>query len=118
MPPPDDYSALVDVRHYCRLILTATGDLGGPWSDSDVLLQSAVERWRTIIGEAVKRLTMGYRELHPEVPWRGWAGLRDVLAHAYDEINPEELWRISTSDVRRLLDAVESLLGEFPDAPL
>lgn len=118
MPPPDDHSALVDVRHYCRLILTELDALNEPWTDTDWVLQSAVERWLTIIGEAVKRLTVSYRELHPEVPWRGWAGLRDVLAHAYDEINPEELWRISTSDVRQLLDAVESLLGEFPDAPL
>lgn len=116
MPPPDDHSALVDVRHYCGLILAEIGELSGPWSDRDIVLQSAVERWLTIIGEAVKRLTMAYRDSHPEVPWRGWAGLRDVIAHAYDEINSDELWRISTIDVRQLLVAVESLLEDFPDS--
>ena len=35
------------------------------------------------IGEAVKLLPPEVLERHPEVDWRGWAGLRDIVTHQY-----------------------------------
>jgi uncharacterized protein with HEPN domain len=35
------------------------------------------------IGEAVKQLPPELLARHPEIGWRGWAGLRDVVSHQY-----------------------------------
>ncbi len=45
----------------------------------DAMVQDAVIRNLEVIGEAAKRVDHAYRSAHPDVPWRAWAGLRDVL---------------------------------------
>lgn len=55
-------------------------------------LQDALVRSLEVIGEATKRLSQDFRDLHPEVPWRAMAGMRDLLIHAYDRVDLEEVW--------------------------
>lgn len=55
---------------------------------SHEMTQDAVIRNLAIIGEAVKRIPQEIRDLHPEIPWRKMSGLRDVLIHDYEGINP------------------------------
>jgi uncharacterized protein with HEPN domain len=65
----------------------------------------AVERALEIIGEAAGRLSEAFRSAHPEIPWRSITGLRNVLAHAYGEVNPAVIWAIATTG----LDGPEAL---------
>ena len=51
------------------------------------------------IGEFVKRLSSETREKYDDIDWRGIAGMRDVIAHGYDEIIVEELWIVINKDV-------------------
>ncbi len=62
----------------------------------------AIIRAFEVMGEATKRLSPGFREAHPHLPWRKVAGLRDVLIHAYDTIDLVALW-----------DIIEDVLPEF-----
>lgn len=55
-------------------------------------LQDAIIRCLEVAGEASKRISLGTRKLHPEVPWRATAGMRDILIHAYDQVDLEEVW--------------------------
>ena len=55
-------------------------------------LQDAVIRCLEVLGEATKRLSREIREQNPKLPWRAMAGMRDVLIHAYDQIDLEEVW--------------------------
>ena len=50
------------------------------------LLRSAVERQIEIIGEAAGRVSQGFQDAHPEIPWRPIIAQRHVLAHGYGEI--------------------------------
>ena len=56
-------------------------------------LQDALLRCLEVMGEATKRLSTGCRASHPEIPWRAMAGLRDVLIHAYDKVDLQEVWQ-------------------------
>ncbi|MCL2145582.1 MAG: DUF86 domain-containing protein [Methanomassiliicoccaceae archaeon] len=39
------------------------------------------------IGEHIKRLSSELRDAHPEVDWKGASGLRDRIAHQYENID-------------------------------
>jgi uncharacterized protein with HEPN domain len=47
-----------------------------------------------ILGEAAKGVPPDVQARYPEVDWRGIAGLRDVLAHAYFALDSATLWDI------------------------
>ncbi len=49
----------------------------------DDLLRSAVLQKLTIIGEAVARLPMEFRDRHPEIQWDDIIGFRNIAVHAY-----------------------------------
>ncbi|TVS04420.1 MAG: DUF86 domain-containing protein [Cyanobium sp. PLM2.Bin73] len=71
-------------------------------------LQDTVIRCLEIVGEATKRLSRELRLLHPGVPWRAMAGMRNVLIHAYDQVDLEEVWMAYQRfpEIRRHVDAI------------
>ena len=50
---------------------------------------------------------------HPEIEWKGIAGLRDVIAHNYGKIEIPELWRTITKKVPVLKEQCEAILFEL-----
>jgi hypothetical protein len=88
----------------------ALGFLGDASLDAfleDSKTQAACMRQLEIIGEAVKRLSDQTKNAYPNVPWREWAGMRDILIHAYDRVDPEEVWNTLINDLPNLLDALQ-----------
>lgn len=63
-----------------------------------------------IIGEATKRLSSDFRAQHPELPWADMAGMRDILAHQYDQLNFDTMWNIIQISVPNMLEKIEPLL--------
>lgn len=57
-------------------------------------IQDKVLRRLEIIAEAAKKLPIEIRSNNPHVPWRSIIGLRNIIAHTYDEVNLEEVWSI------------------------
>ncbi len=70
----------------------------------------AVIRNLQIIGEAVKNIPDDVRELNPEIEWRKIAGLRDILAHAYFQIEDEIIWDVVENKIPAFLGVVSQLL--------
>jgi uncharacterized protein with HEPN domain len=67
-----------------------------------------VIRCLEILGEATKRLSPEFRCLHPGLPWRAMAGMRDVLIHAYDQVDLQEVWVAYQrfEEIRRRIDGI------------
>lgn len=76
---------------------------------ADDLRFDAVVRRFEVIGEAVKRLPSELTGREPQVPWRAIAGFRDVLAHAYFEIDSSVVWNSATVHLPVLVAACERL---------
>lgn len=64
----------------------------------------AVLRNLAVIGEAVRSLPTETRDVMPDVPWAGIAGLRNIFVHEYFRVNPE-----------LILDLVENQLAPLAE---
>ncbi len=79
------------------------------------LHQDAVIRSFEVIGEAVKRLDNSLIEQQAQVPWRDFAGFRDVLIHQYERVVLESVWLFAKEDLPILKTAVLALLADLED---
>ena len=76
----------------------------------------AVKNALVELGEAVKALPEDVRKRHPEVDWKGFAGLRDLVAHQYFGIDTSQLLPIIRDELPGLLAAVESEVQRRPSS--
>lgn len=70
----------------------------------------AVVRALEIIGEAAKHIPPSLRNRHPDVPWRGIAGLRDKVAHGYFGVDLQVVWKTVREEIPLLREAVARML--------
>ena len=73
----------------------------------------AVKNALTELGEAAKAIPDETRARYPEVDWKGFAGLRDMMAHQYVGIDTRMLLPIVRDEIPALLRAVESELQKL-----
>jgi uncharacterized protein with HEPN domain len=78
--------------------------------DSQSLIRDAVIRNFEIIGKASKRVPEESRGRHPQIPWRGLAGFRDVLIHQYEGVDHETVWRIIEHELPAIRAAILKVL--------
>ena len=105
--PLDYVRHILDEAAYLR---RASADIDEGTFLSDATLQRAFIRSLEVIGEATKRLPPAFRADHPEVDWRGMAGMRDRLIHGYFGVDLDLVWEVVRSRVPELQRALELLL--------
>ena len=111
---PRDDAVLLDIVNAAHLIQSFIQDMTKEAFLGDFKTQSAVLHQVTVIGEAVKRLSQGFRELHPILPWPLMAGMRDHLIHGYNSVDLEAVWKTATHDVTEILVKLEPLVPQRP----
>ena len=73
----------------------------------------AVVRALEIVGEATKRLPDSLRQKYPDIPWRGMAGMRDRIIHAYDTVDLEIVWDVVKKDIPEITPRLQKILSDF-----
>lgn len=76
---------------------------------ADHRTRRAMEREIEIIGEAARRVSDGFKELHPDVPWEKIVRQRHRLTHDYAAIQDELIWRVLTTHLPELVEVLRDL---------
>jgi uncharacterized protein with HEPN domain len=79
---------------------------------SNLQLQDALVRRLEIIGEAVKNVDDGFKNKHPQIPWKKIAGMRDVVAHEYFGVKLDRVWDVVKEDLPRLKQQILLIMEE------
>ena len=105
-----------DVRVYLTDILESisqiekyTKKISKDKFNKNVQVQDAVLRRLEIIGEAVKNIPENFRNLHPKIPWKKIAGMRDVLIHEYSGVDLKRVWKVIKEDLIELKKEVSEI---------
>jgi uncharacterized protein with HEPN domain len=107
-----DCDLLGDIKEALRRARSYTEGQSYEQFLDDTKTQDAVIRSLEILGEATKKLSPAFRESHPEIPWKGMAGVRDKLIHDYFGVNIDIVWQIVRDQLPELADQVEAALED------
>jgi uncharacterized protein with HEPN domain len=105
-----DDASLLDIVNAAQRVLQFAEGLDKSELATNEEKQSAMLYQIIVIGEATKRLSLEFRNQHPQIPWKDIAEMRDILAHQYDRVNLNTLWDAIQMDIPELLTLLEPLL--------
>ena len=105
-----DEATLLDIAGAAASILSFVADVSVEDFLQDSKTQSAVLHQLLVLGEATKRLSIEFRTEHPKIRWQLMAGMRDILIHAYDTVDLDEVWKTATKNIPELLLQIQPLI--------
>ena len=79
---------------------------------SKSIVVDAVLRNLEIIGEAVKKIPSGITNDYSEIEWKKIAGFRDIVIHAYGNVDLNIVWDIIKNKLPELKKTVEKMIKE------
>ena len=83
-------------------------------SETDFLkntqIQDSVIRRLEIIGEAVKRIPVDFKDKYSSIEWRKIAGMRDILTHEYESVLMNRIWNVAKENIPTLKIQIEAIL--------
>jgi uncharacterized protein with HEPN domain len=77
---------------------------------ADEVLQHAMVRLLTVVGEAANKVSQEFQAAHPQIPWREIIGMRNQLIHEYFRIDLDEVWSTVEFDIPALITKLEPLV--------
>ena len=104
----DDSLYINHILQCINNILDYTKDLNKKDFSKNKLVQDAVIRNFEIIGEATKKVSDDYKQVHVEVPWKAISGMRDKLIHDYIGVDIAVIWKTIKEDLPPLKKKLEA----------
>ena len=101
-----DRAYLLDILESARLALDYLRGVSKEAFSQNTQLQDSVIRRIEIIGEAARRVYPDTREELAELPWAEMIGMRNMMIHDYDDLDPEIIWDTVQNDLPGLITRI------------
>ncbi|MGN0108836.1 MAG: DUF86 domain-containing protein [Bifidobacterium sp.] len=111
----DDTNLIRLAEHLARASRDASAVSSVQELETDYMRFNSVAMDMVQAQEAARKLSDGFLEEVPQLPWHELRGLRNAIVHEYDEIDPDALYVTATVDVPRLLAQLQPYLDAIED---
>lgn len=105
-----DDDALLDMLIYARKTVRFVGDSTWQEFETNEILQQAVMRTVSMIGEAAGKVSATKKSAMREVLWEKIVGMRHRLTHDYRNINVALVWQVVREDLPALIPVLERVV--------
>ncbi len=85
-------------------------DLGREDFDDNEQLRLKITHLLQIIDEAARRVSLGFWNIHPEIPWKVIVGMRSKVVHDYLNVDEDVVWDTVKNDLAPLVLELKKLL--------
>lgn len=110
------------VKHQALFIEETTAEVKSAedflLSPSGVVLYNSTCMCLQTIGETLKKVDTFTKQdflvaFYPQIPWRGIFGLRNVIAHEYENTEPEEIYDIIRTELPALYHHILKIIQDI-----
>lgn len=107
-----DDALLRKISEYCNESSSAVEMFGNDYSifSNNVIYRNACCMPIMQIGELCKLISEFVKEQYPEIDWKGWCGVRDIMAHQYSNLDFQKTWQIVSIDLPKLKVKIDEIL--------
>lgn len=108
-----DRTTLEHMLNYCKEIEETMYYFGADYQifQHHKIYRNAIVLCILQIGELVTHFTDEFRAEYTEIKWNEVKGLRNIIAHRYGTVNPEQIWKIIQDDIPVLEEYCKKILG-------
>ena len=110
MSKRDDSVPMRHMLDHARRAVAAMAQRSRADLDRDWILQMALRQVIEVVGEAANRVSREGQARYSEIPWRDAVAARNRIAHGYDTVDFDTVWRIVTQEFPILIAALERAL--------
>ena len=103
---------LADMLQFVQELRALVAPLSAAEFAQHRVLCLAVEKLFINLGEAAYRVDTSRAQQMPDIPWRKVIGLRNILAHGYEQVAHEILFKTIADDLPALETAVLRALAD------
>ena len=96
-----DIDLLLRILDHCDRIFSAEGRFGddykiyiNDWDYQDVVKMNLFQ-----IGEVSNNLSDELHDTLHNIPWHQLYGMRNIIAHGYEKVHEEEIWKTVKNDI-------------------
>jgi len=107
-----DRGSLMEMRDYAQRALDMFREASADDLEANSATHYALRYLVLAVGEAASRVSDKSRAAHPEIPWVEAIGMRNVLAHGYDQMDRERLHDTVAVELPALVRQLDTILGE------
>jgi uncharacterized protein with HEPN domain len=104
-----DDQTLIDILNFARLAVKFMKSSSFEEFVASETDRICVTHELLMLGEACRRLSNEFRDLHTEIDWLKWTRLRNSIIHVYHRVNNLEIYQVVKNDLPDLISAVENL---------
>ncbi len=66
-----------------------------------------------VIGETISRMDEDFKKAQTQIPWQKIKDFRNIIAHDYFGIDPEEIWDIANEKLLPLKKEIQKIKGNI-----
>jgi len=106
----DDYVYVGHMLDTARSIVGKVASRSRAEFDANEDLRLALAHLIQTLGEAARRVSPGFQQDSPELPWKQIIGMRHKVVHDYLQVDYDIVWAVATVDLPPLVAELERIL--------